>query len=154
MSVSLAAIRRFLIETFDDEELADFCFDHFPEVYKDFTESMTFGRKVRLLVDYCRRRERVPELLALLKQARPDSLPPALVVGTTVAGTTVAEATAAGRININTASTGELQRLPGIGPRLAEAIISGRPYATVDELTRVNGIGPGRFAAVRDRCVA
>lgn len=149
MSVSLAAIRRFLIEAFDDEELADFCFDHFPEVYKDFTESMTFGRKVRLLVDYCRRRERVPELLALLKQARPDSLPPALVVGTTVA-----EATAAGRININTASTGELQRLPGIGPRLAEAIISGRPYATVDELTRVNGIGPGRFAAVRDRCVA
>ncbi len=149
MSVSLAAIRRFLIETFDDEELADFCFDHFPEVYKDFTESMTFGRKVRLLVDYCRRRERVPELLALLKQARPDSLPPALVVGTTVA-----EATAAGRININTASTGELQRLPGIGPRLAEAIISGRPYATVDELTRVNGIGPGRLAAVRERCVA
>ncbi|HMT19863.1 MAG TPA: helix-hairpin-helix domain-containing protein [Promineifilum sp.] len=144
MSASLAAIRRFLIETFDDEELADFCFDHFPEVYKDFTESMTFGRKVRLLVDYCRRRERAPELLALLKQSRPDSFPPSWV----------AVASAAGQININTASAGELQRLPGIGPRLAEAIIDGRPYDTVGELSRVNGIGPGRLAAVRERCVA
>jgi hypothetical protein len=32
-----AAIRRFLVQTFNDEELKDLCHDYFPEVYDDFT---------------------------------------------------------------------------------------------------------------------
>lgn len=144
MPASLADIRRFLIETFDDEELSDFCFDHFQEVYGNFTGGMTLGRKARHLVDYCRRRERVPELLAHLERARPESFRRAF-------GGTAAPVD--GRIDINRAPAAELQRLPGIGPRLAEAIIAGRPYGTIDELTRVNGIGPGRLAGVRHRCV-
>jgi competence ComEA-like helix-hairpin-helix protein len=144
MPATLAAIRRFLIDTFDDEELSDFCFDHFQEVYSDFTSGMTLGRKARQLVDYCRRRERVPELLAHLARARPEPFRRAFGGAT---------APAVDRLNVNLASAAELQRLPGIGPRLAEAIIAGRPYSALDDLARVKGIGPGRLATVRDRCV-
>jgi competence protein ComEA len=44
-------------------------------------------------------------------------------------------------ININAASAAELETLPGIGPSKAQAIIENRPYANVDELERVPGIG-------------
>jgi competence protein ComEA len=44
-------------------------------------------------------------------------------------------------ININQAAQAELETLPGIGPSKAAAILANRPYATVDDLTRVPGIG-------------
>jgi competence protein ComEA len=54
--------------------------------------------------------------------------------------------TLAGRIDINTAPAAELELLPGIGPTLAARIVSDRaengPFATLDSLERVRGIGP------------
>ena len=49
------------------------------------------------------------------------------------------------RININTAPRAELQLLPGVGPALADRIITARikkPFTTPEDLRRVNGIGP------------
>ena len=50
------------------------------------------------------------------------------------------------RININTATTAQLEMLPRIGPALAARIIEDRtrkgPYRTLDDLDRVPGIGP------------
>jgi competence ComEA-like helix-hairpin-helix protein len=44
------------------------------------------------------------------------------------------------RINLNTATVTEIEGLRGLGRGTAEAIIANRPYRTVNELTKVNGI--------------
>jgi competence ComEA-like helix-hairpin-helix protein len=43
-------------------------------------------------------------------------------------------------VNINTASSKELQTLPGIGYSRADTIIANRPYKSVDDLTNLSGI--------------
>lgn len=59
-------------------------------------------------------------------------------------------------VNINTASAKELESLPGIGPSKAASILGDRdangPFASCQQLTRVNGIGKATVAALADRC--
>ena len=49
-------------------------------------------------------------------------------------------------VNINTAGLEELQKLNGIGPKMAERIIEYRQtngnFKTVEEIQKVRGIGP------------
>jgi len=49
------------------------------------------------------------------------------------------------KVNINAASSDELQNVPGIGATLAERIVAFRtehgPFKTPDDLTQVRGIG-------------
>ncbi len=58
-------------------------------------------------------------------------------------------------VDINTASLDELDRLPGVGPATAEAIIDHRerngPFRSVDELIEVRGIGEAKLSQLRDR---
>ncbi len=53
-------------------------------------------------------------------------------------------------VDLNEATFEELQRLPGIGPKLAELIIANRPYHKVDDLLRVSGIGPKNLERLRE----
>ncbi len=145
MPASRADIRRFLTDHFNDEELTGLCFDHFHEVYKNFTADTTFGRKALQLIDYCQRRDRLPDLIVVLKRERPEPFSRVFGRG---AGSSDR------RVNINTADVGELRNLPGIGPVLAAAIVTGRPFVSVEDLARVHLIGPRRLAAMRDWCVA
>ena len=60
----------------------------------------------------------------------------------------------AGKININTATQAQLATLPGIGPKRAEAIIANRPYSSPEEITKVHGIGPKIYEALKDKITA
>lgn len=56
-------------------------------------------------------------------------------------------------VRINSASAGELQQLPGIGPALAQRIVetrSGGRFNSADDLLRVPGIGKAKLAKLRD----
>ncbi len=54
--------------------------------------------------------------------------PPAIVQGKAPAPT--------GKVDLNTASQSDLEKLPGIGPATAKKIIAGRPYASVADLKK------------------
>ena len=54
-----------------------------------------------------------------------------------------------GLININEASITELTSLPGIGPKTAELIVATRPFATIEDITRVKGIGEITLGMIR-----
>lgn len=60
----------------------------------------------------------------------------------------------AGVVNINTAQTGELQTLPGIGEVIAGRIIEYRnangPFASVEDICNVKGIGQAKFEGMKD----
>jgi len=98
--------------------------------------------------------------LSLLNLAAPLAdgtqilVPKAGPPGTVVPGGT-APGASSGLININTASATELETLPGIGEVLAATIIEYRvqngPFASVEDLMDVSGIGPATLDEIRDQ---
>lgn len=82
----------------------------------------------------------------------PSSLPTA---APTVAGKAVAKSQAAGElVDINSASSEELDKLPGVGPARAKAIIANRPYGGKDDLANRKIIPPNVYAQIKDKIIA
>lgn len=56
-------------------------------------------------------------------------------------------------VNLNTATSVELQQVPGIGPSTADKILKMRksygPFKSVDDLRAIKGIGPRRLEKMR-----
>lgn len=103
--------------------------------------NLTSLNKARLLVD-------AEQILVGVK-------PPAGVPQTVVPpapGTEAGGSTSTGLVNINSASSTELEELPGVGPVTAEAIITFRTenglFASVDQLLDVDGIGEATLAEI------
>lgn len=59
-----------------------------------------------------------------------------------------------GKININTADLDDLQKLPGIGPTTAKAIIEFRDennsFKNIEDIMNVPGIASGKFSKIKD----
>lgn len=70
-------------------------------------------------------------------------------------GSSSSSSAASGMININTATAEEFQTLKGVGAATAAKIVSDReangPFKSIDDLTRVSGIGEKKLEAMRDR---
>jgi competence protein ComEA len=62
------------------------------------------------------------------------------------------------RVNVNTASRAELERLPGLGPALARRIVEHRerhgPFRRAEHLLLVRGLSERRFEALRAHVTA
>jgi competence protein ComEA len=62
---------------------------------------------------------------------------------------------AAATINLNTATAGDLEKLPGIGQKVAARIVDYRqkngPFKKVEELMNVQGIGEKSFLQIRSQ---
>ena len=62
------------------------------------------------------------------------------------------------KLDLNTATAAQLQRLPGIGEKISAAIVAWReehgPFQKVEELLQVPGIGEKRLAEIRDLVTA
>lgn len=60
-----------------------------------------------------------------------------------------------GIVNINTGTLADLDTLPGIGPAIAQRIIDYRdangPFATIEDIMNVSGIGPVTFDKIKNR---
>ena len=61
------------------------------------------------------------------------------------------------KININTASAAELDKLPGVGPALAGRIIEYRnangPFKAGEELKKVKGLGESKYEKLKEKIV-
>ena len=76
---------------------------------------------------------------------------PAVAATVDPSGTAVVPAP--GAVDINHADAATFDRLPGIGPSTAAAIVAYReangPYGSPDDLLKVRGIGPAKLEAIR-----
>jgi len=65
-----------------------------------------------------------------------------------------ASSASGGALNINTADVAAFETLPGIGPGIAQRICDYRqangPFARIEDIMNVSGIGPSTFAKIQD----
>lgn len=66
-----ALIRALINAAFSDQELINFCFDHFRPVYDQFAADMNRQRKIQLLLEYGEKQGHIEQLLALIKDLNP-----------------------------------------------------------------------------------
>ncbi|HTR04654.1 MAG TPA: helix-hairpin-helix domain-containing protein [Thermoanaerobaculia bacterium] len=61
--------------------------------------------------------------------------------------------TAAGPVDLNTASEKDLEALPGVGPATAKKIVAGRPYSSVNDLSKA-GVSASTISKISSLVVA
>jgi endonuclease YncB( thermonuclease family) len=64
--------------------------------------------------------------------------------------TSAAPSTGSRKLDVNSATEQQLEAIPGIGPVIRARIIAARPFKSADQLRNVKGIGPARYARIRE----
>ncbi|MDW6060560.1 effector-associated domain EAD1-containing protein [Streptomyces sp. FXJ1.4098] len=64
-------VRRLVMDALDDDELNALCLDHFPSVYGQFAQGMSKSQKTLRLIEYCARRDRLPDLVGRVGEVNP-----------------------------------------------------------------------------------
>jgi DNA uptake protein ComE-like DNA-binding protein len=71
--------------------------------------------------------------------------------GETVPGSTLGLSSGtAGKIGLNSASSGQLEDLPGVGPATATKIINARPFSEINELLTKKAVSRSVFEKIKD----
>ena len=85
--------------------------------------------------------------------SRPATIPTRPAAPTAAPAATPVPSTAASgsRIDVNSATEAQLDGLPGIGPVRAKAIVAGRPYTDMQDLTKKKVLTAGVMAGIKDR---
>jgi competence ComEA-like helix-hairpin-helix protein len=91
--------------------------------------------------------------IAFISCARQPRRSPSTTELSSLSGAPVEKATPS-RLNINTASAAEMEKLPGVGKILAERIVAHReqygPFRRVEYLMMVHGFSDHKFRALRE----
>ena len=94
-------------------------------------------------------------LLALPVAAQTSSPSKSPATAPSATGKATAKSQPAGQlVDINSASAEELDKLPGIGPARAKAIIANRPYGGKDDLNNRKIIPPNVYNQIKDQIIA
>jgi competence protein ComEA len=73
---------------------------------------------------------------------------------TSSTGSEAKSAAASAKLDINSASKDELEKLPGIGAVTAQKIIEGRPYRAKSDLVSRKIIGQSEYEKIKDQIIA
>ncbi len=70
------------------------------------------------------------------------------------AKTTTGKTAPAGKMDINSASAADLEKLPGIGPATSAKIVAGRPYKTKRDLLTKKIVSQSEYDKITDNIIA
>ena len=95
----------------------------------------------------------VPALAQTTSPAKSPSAPAATAPSAAPSATAKSQPTGE-LLDINSASPEELDKLPGVGPARAKAIIAHRPYFGKDDLVNKKIIPSNVYAQIKDKIIA
>ena len=82
----------------------------------------------------------------VLAQTAAPATPPATTKATPAGTARATPAMPVSAVNVNTATEAQIAAIPGIGPKLAAAIVKARPFKnSADLIKKVKGIGPKNY---------
>jgi competence protein ComEA len=95
----------------------------------------------------------LPAAAQITSPSKSTSSPPTTALSATGKSTGKSDKTSE-LVDINSASSQELDKLPGVGPARAKAIIANRPYNGKDDLAQRKIISPNVYNQIKDKIIA